>query len=187
MKTAAEVIGVSRSNLVVQQRPPKRIGRRPLPDERLVAQIKAAIAELPTYGYRRIHAILKRQALATGLKPPNHKQVHRVMKFHGLLLDRHAGGAERRHDGRIMVDERYRRWCSDGFESPSRLTAAPLQSANEPMCVSFDSYLVPTAREVPPVGVLITEDAPSRRVHQKVHRRVPAPRRRPAAPLPALG
>jgi carbon-monoxide dehydrogenase large subunit len=31
----------------------------------------------------------------------------------------------------------------------------------EPLCVSFDSYLVPTAREVPPVGVLITEDAPS--------------------------
>jgi hypothetical protein len=69
MKTAAEVIGVSRSNLVerLQQRPPKRIGRPPLPDQKLVAQIKAAIAELPTYGYRRIHAILKRKALAAGL------------------------------------------------------------------------------------------------------------------------
>ena len=33
-----------------------------------------------------------------------------------FLLDRHAGGAERRHDGRIAVDERNRRWCSDGFE-----------------------------------------------------------------------
>ena len=118
MKTVAEVIGVSRSNLVerLQQRPPRRIGRPPLPDEELVAQIKAAIAELPTYGYRRVHAILKRQALAAGLKPPNHKRVYRVMKVHGLLLDRHAGGAERRHDGRIAVDERNRRWCSDGFE-----------------------------------------------------------------------
>ena len=76
MKTVAEAIGVSRSNLVerLQQRPPRRIGRPPLPDEELVAQIKAAIAELPTYGYRRVHAILKRQALAAGLKPPNHKQ-----------------------------------------------------------------------------------------------------------------
>jgi putative transposase len=71
---------------------------------------------LPTYGYRRVHAILKRQALAAGSKPPNHKRVYRVMKVHGLLLDRHAGGAERRHDGRIAVDERNRRWCSDGFE-----------------------------------------------------------------------
>ena len=38
------------------------------------------------------------------------------MKLHGLLLNRHAGGVERRHDGRIILDERNRRWCSDGFE-----------------------------------------------------------------------
>ena len=51
MKTVAEVIGVSRSTLVepLQERPPRRIGRPPLADEELVAQIKAAIAELPTY------------------------------------------------------------------------------------------------------------------------------------------
>jgi putative transposase len=67
-------------------------------------------------GHRSVHAILKRQALAVGLKPPNHGRVYRVMKVHDLLLDRHAGGAERRHDGRIAVDERNRRWCSDGFE-----------------------------------------------------------------------
>jgi hypothetical protein len=65
---------------------------------------------------RRLHAILKRQALAAGLKRANHKRIYRVMKAHGLLLDRHAGGVERRHDGRIAVDERNRRWCSDGFE-----------------------------------------------------------------------
>ena len=118
MKTVAEVIGVSRSNLIerMRERPKKRIGRPPLPDDKLVAEIKAVIAELPTYGYRRVHAILKRQALAAGLKPPNHKRVYRVMKVHGLLLDRHAGGVERRHDGRIAVDARNRRWCSDGFE-----------------------------------------------------------------------
>ena len=92
MKTVAEVLGVSRSNLAdrLRERPPKRIGRPPLPDAELVAQIKAVIAELPTYGYRRVHAILKRQALAAGLKPPNHKGVYRVMKVHGLLLNRHA-------------------------------------------------------------------------------------------------
>ena len=64
--------------------------------------LKAVIAELPTYGYRRVHAVLKRQALAAGLKPPNHKRVYRVMKVHGLLLDRHVGGDERRHDGRLQ-------------------------------------------------------------------------------------
>ena len=68
MKTVAEVIGVSRSNLIerMRERAKKRIGRPPLPDDKLVAEIKAVIAELPTYGYRRVHAILKRQALAAG-------------------------------------------------------------------------------------------------------------------------
>lgn len=105
MKTVAEAIGVSRSNLAsrLQERCKKRIGRPPRPDDELVSKIKAVIAELATYGYRRVHAVLKRQALAAGLKPPNHKRVYRVMKVHGLLLDRHVGGDERRHDGRIAV------------------------------------------------------------------------------------
>jgi hypothetical protein len=83
MKTVAEVIGVSRSNLAdrLQERCKKRIGRPPLPDDELVSKIKAVIAELPTYGYRRVHAVLKRQALAAGLKPPNHKRVYRVRRF----------------------------------------------------------------------------------------------------------
>ena len=73
MKTVAEVIAVSRSNLAERRQghPQKRIRRPPLPDEELMAQIRAVIDELPTYGYRRVHAILKRQALAAGLKPPN--------------------------------------------------------------------------------------------------------------------
>jgi hypothetical protein len=48
MKTVAEVIGVSRSNLIerMRERAKKRIGRPPLPDDNLVAEIKAVIAEL---------------------------------------------------------------------------------------------------------------------------------------------
>jgi len=87
MKTVAEVIGVSRSNLTerLQERPQSRIGRPPLPDGELVAQIKVLIGELPTYGYRRVHAILKRR---WRLKPANYKRIYRVMKAHCLLLDR---------------------------------------------------------------------------------------------------
>ena len=57
MTTVAEVIGVSRSNLVerMRERAKKRIGRPPLPHDKLVAEIKAVIAELPTYGYRPRH------------------------------------------------------------------------------------------------------------------------------------
>ena len=72
---------------------------------------------MPTYGYRRVHAILRRRARERGEPPPNHKRVYRVMKEHGLLLERSCGRDEgRRHDGRIAVDRSNLRWCSDGFE-----------------------------------------------------------------------
>ncbi len=102
MKTVAEVIGVSRANLIerLQKRPKPRIDRPPLPNEEFATEINAVIVQLLTYGCRRIRAILKRQALALGRKSPNHKRVCRVMKVHG----RQAGGVERRHDGRIAVD-----------------------------------------------------------------------------------
>jgi len=118
VKTVADVLSVARSNLVEQimERSPRRVGRPPLPADALVAEIKAVIADLPTYGYRRVHAILRRRALAEGRPPPNHKRVYRVMKEHGLLLQRHAGGSERRHDGRIGVERSDLRWCSDAFE-----------------------------------------------------------------------
>ena len=72
MKAVADALGVACSNLAEQlkQRPPKRVGRPPLPEEDLVAEIKAVIADLPTYGYRRVHAILRRRAAAQGRQPP---------------------------------------------------------------------------------------------------------------------
>src|SRR3954447_15149230 len=118
MKTVANVIGVARSNLAARAKHAERklVGRRPQPDEDLVGEIKGVITDLPTYGYRRVQAILRRRAAAEGRQPPNHKRVYAVMKRHGLLLERHAGGTERRHDGRIAVAEPNLRWCSDGFE-----------------------------------------------------------------------
>jgi putative transposase len=119
VKTVCEVIGVARSNIVerMAKQPPRKTGRRPLPEKELLAGIGTVIGPMPTYGYRRVWAILRRKALAEGSKPVNHKRVYRVMKANKLLLQRHAGGAgERRHDGRIAVERSNLRWCSDGFE-----------------------------------------------------------------------
>ena len=113
----AAALGVSRPHLSSRQRTaPRRRGRPPLPDAALFAAIQTLITVLPTYGYRRVHALLRRQAEQEGRPAPNVKRVYRVMKVHGLLLQRHAGGEERRHEGRIAVDARNTRWCSDGLE-----------------------------------------------------------------------
>lgn len=68
MKTVADVIGVARSNLSERSRhrPHKPVGRPPQPDAELIAEIRIVISDLPTYGYRRVHAILRRRALADG-------------------------------------------------------------------------------------------------------------------------
>jgi len=82
-----------------------------------MAEIKQVIAEQPTYGYRRVHALIRRRRRHKGSAAVNVKRVYRIMKSHGLLLQRHTGnGVERRHDGRIAVDRPDTRWCSDGFE-----------------------------------------------------------------------
>lgn len=123
MKTVCETIGVARSHVGEQVKrraagaSPKSAGRPPLPDAALVAEIQAVIADMPSYGYARVWATLRRKAHAEGRVPANRKRIYRVMRVHGLLLRRHAGGAsERRHDGKIAVEKSNLRWCSDGFE-----------------------------------------------------------------------
>ena len=119
MKTIADALRVARSNLAVQAiaAPRQGRGRRPQPDAELLAEIKGIIAGQPTYGYRRVHALIRRRHQEQGGAAVNAKRVYRVMKAHWLLLERHADkGAERRHDGRIAVDRSDTRWCSDSFE-----------------------------------------------------------------------
>ena len=125
VSAVAAALGVSRPHLSSRQRTaPRRRGRPPLPDAALLAAIQTLIADLPTYGYRRVHALLRRQAEQEGRLAPNVKRVYRVMKVHGLLLQRHAGGEERRHEGRIAVDARNTRWCSDGLEMAATTASA---------------------------------------------------------------
>ena len=119
MSAVADAIGVSRPHLSATQRrgEPRRRGRPPLPDAEMLADIRRLIADLPTYGYRRVHALLRREAEENGRAAPNLKRIYRIMKLHGLLLQRHSGrGADRRHEGRIAVATRNSRWCSDGLE-----------------------------------------------------------------------
>jgi len=108
VKRVADTLGVARSNLVVQAAPGttrQHRGRHSQPEAELPAEIKASIAGQPTYGYRRILALIPRKRREQGGAAVNVKRVYRVMKAHGLLLERHTGrGGERRHDGRVAVD-----------------------------------------------------------------------------------
>lgn len=64
VKLVSESLGVSRSQLtarIKQANEDKRARRRRTPDDAaLVDRIKSAISNLPSYGYRRVWALLRR-------------------------------------------------------------------------------------------------------------------------------
>ena len=66
--------------------------------------VRRLVDARPTYGYRRVTALVNRELAAMGEPPVNHKRIYRLMKIHGLLLERHSGRRPGRvHDGKVVV------------------------------------------------------------------------------------
>ena len=121
MKRVAEVLGVSRSQLAQRLKlgSKARSRYRKSDDLEILAPLRSLVDQRPTYGYRRIGALLNRERLKNSLPRLNHKRVYRLMAQHGLLLQRYTGKPPGRlHDGRIITIRPNLRWTSDGFEIP---------------------------------------------------------------------
>lgn len=119
MSVVAETIGVSRSQLHARTNgASKPRGRyRKADDADLLPALCRLVDQRPTYGYRRITALLNRERGAAGLKPINRKRVLRILGLHDLTLERSTGRREGRvHDGKVAVMASNLRWCSDALE-----------------------------------------------------------------------
>lgn len=119
MKTIATTLGVARSQLHDRFQGTVKPGPKPhkAKDVALLQRIRRLVDERPTYGYRRITALLNRELARENRPLANHKRVYRIMKQHGLLLARHtAERPGRTHDGKVIVMRSNLRWCSDGLE-----------------------------------------------------------------------
>ena len=119
MKAVAETLGVSRSNLNARLNGSAKPRRRyhKAQDAVVLPLISTIVAARPTYGYRRIAAVLNRRLRADGAAPVNHKRVYRIMQAHDLLLARrYTERSEQTHEGKVITMRSNLRWCSDGFE-----------------------------------------------------------------------
>ena len=119
MKAVADTLGVARSHLhdKVHRASTPRGPYRKSEDGKLLALIRRLDDERPTYGYRRITALAKRELASTGDSPVNHKRMFRIMRQNGMLLARHTGRrVGRLDDGKVVVMRSNLRRCSDGFE-----------------------------------------------------------------------
>jgi putative transposase len=126
MTTIAETLDVARSNLYEEKE--ARPSRHNLTETRryykkaedafFVPLIRKIVDARPTYGYRRVTALLSRYLEERGNPRVNHKRVYRIMKINRLLLQRYTGKPTRTHDGTITTRTSNLRWCSDIFEIP---------------------------------------------------------------------
>lgn len=53
-------------------------------DQDLLVELRALVDARPTYGYRRLTALLNRARRKAGLASVNHKRIYRLMSQHGL-------------------------------------------------------------------------------------------------------
>lgn len=84
-------------------------------DDALLLVMRQITDDRPTYGYRRITAVINRQRTEQALSRINPKRIYDLVKMHGLLLTRYSSKPTRTHDGRIIMNRSNLR-CSDGFE-----------------------------------------------------------------------
>lgn len=92
MSAIARTLGISRSNLIERAATPgvPRGPYRKPDDADLLAEIRPIIDRRPTYGYRRVTALINRQRRLEGKPVANTKRVLRVMRQHHLTLQRHT-------------------------------------------------------------------------------------------------
>lgn len=120
MKTVADTLEVSRSNLAKRagSGKPRRLYHK-ADDAWLLPLIHRIADSRPTYGYRRVGALLNQELASQDKLPVNHKRVYRVMRQNRLLLARHTGrGRQVPHQGKVITLKSNQRWCSDSFEIP---------------------------------------------------------------------
>ena len=121
MKAISDTLGVARSNLAVRAACSpmqlKRRGRKALAEDEVLAEIQAVISEVPSYGYRRVTALVNRALHSRGEASVNAKRVLRILQANGLTLAPHtARRPGRTHDGIVVALRSNVRWCSDHLE-----------------------------------------------------------------------
>ena len=80
MKTVADTLGVGRSNLAEAARGQRRPRQpyRKAGDAELVTDLRRLVDERPTYGYRRLAALLNHERRTSGEPAVNGKRVLRL-------------------------------------------------------------------------------------------------------------
>lgn len=70
----------------------------------------------PTYGYKRITAMMNRERILNGSQRVNRKRIYRLMDMNDLLQIKYPSRRKHEGTGKVMTLHSNTRWCSDAFE-----------------------------------------------------------------------
>jgi putative transposase len=116
MRQITEALEVSRSNIQEQLKTKNSTYSSAWSkDNGLLPLIRNIIDAKPTYGYRRVTAVLNLKLLEMRKSVVNHKRIYRIMKENNLLLAKYGRKKTLAHDGKIITLKSNTRWCSDSF------------------------------------------------------------------------
>lgn len=86
-------------------------------DEDILKEIIPIIESRPSYGYKRVTALVNKDRSSLGLPKLNKKRIYRLMKLKGYLLPKGEESRIReKKSGKVMTLRSNSRWCTDCFE-----------------------------------------------------------------------
>lgn len=85
-------------------------------DAEILVEIKIILKQRPSYGYKRVTAMINKKRRANGLSNLNKKRILRIMQINGLTLKGSVARTNHKKTGKIITLHSNTRWCSDGFE-----------------------------------------------------------------------
>ena len=94
----------------------RRIRYKKESDLEVLGEINMILSARPSYGHKRVTAMINKKRKIEGLPRFNRKRIFRVMEINGLLLRREVVLREHQKTGEIITLHSNTRWCSDGLE-----------------------------------------------------------------------
>lgn len=85
-------------------------------DQEVLEQIKKVIQLRPSYGHKRVTAMINKDRQKMGFEIYNKKRILRVMQMNGLILPKAVKMRNHTGTGKVMTLHSNTRWCSDCFE-----------------------------------------------------------------------
>lgn len=137
-------MGVSRSSIYYQRENIMKQRYKKKDDDKVLAQIEEIIEARPTYGYKRVTAMINKNRKQNNLEKYNKKRILRVMDINGLLLPKNPITREHEATGKIITLHSNTRWCSDGFEikcfNGEKVYVAFILVCYDRECLSYVAY-----------------------------------------------